>query len=73
VDVYLTSDVADLNSVGGGYFVRVGGTTDEICLYRNDAGAIGKIIEGIDGRSQPASSNNQFKLKVTRMHPISGP
>ena len=36
VDVYLTSDAADLNAVGGGYFVRVGGTADEICLYRND-------------------------------------
>jgi hypothetical protein len=66
VDVYLVSDASDLNSVAAAYFVRVGGTPDEISLYRNDAGTITKIIDGVDGRSQPASANNQFNLKISR-------
>ena len=33
VDVFLTSDVQNLSTPNNGYFIRVGGTQDEVCLY----------------------------------------
>jgi hypothetical protein len=65
VDVFLVSDVADVNNAGNGYFVRIGNTTDEISLYRNDAGTAVKIIDGIDSRLS-STTNNSIKLKVIR-------
>jgi hypothetical protein len=66
VDVYLmasASDLTDKNTTG--YFVRLGGTKDDICLYRKDtAGVITKLIDGVDGIL--SKSNNVLKLKVTR-------
>lgn len=67
IDIYLTSDIQDLNAAtGSGYFVRIGGSTDEISLYKKTAGAPAEIIDGTDGRSQVNSSDNYFKIKVTR-------
>lgn len=66
VDIYLMADQQNLKSSLNGYFVRLGGTPDEISLYRKDGSVITKIIDGLDGRSQSASSNNQIKLKVRR-------
>lgn len=64
VDVFLTADNANLFSATlNGYFVRLGGTTDEICLYKKVAGINTKIIDGIDGVTN--SSNNTIKIKVT--------
>ena len=67
VDVYLTSDGANLQATSiNGYFVRIGGTLDEICLYKRSgtiATAI-KIIDGVDGVTNV--SNNSLKIKVTR-------
>ncbi len=65
-DVFLTASAADVTANGTtGYFVRLGGTNDEICLYRKDAGAnIIKIIDGIDGVLN--SSNNILKIRVIR-------
>src|SRR5688572_8222069 len=65
-DIYLVANSADLKASHNGYFVRVGGTPDEISLYRRDGSSVTKIIDGADGRSQPASSGNQFNLKITR-------
>ena len=64
VDVYMVANNPDLKSSFQGYFVRLGGTPDEISLYRRDGLTVTKLIDGVDGRSQPASSNNQFKVKV---------
>ena len=64
-DVFLISDKPDVNNASNGYFVRIGGTPDEISLYRNDAGTAVKIIDGVDGRSQ-ISSDNRIKITVTR-------
>ena len=66
VDVYLTASDGDLPlSTTTGYFVRLGNTNDEICLYRKDnGGAITKIIDGTDGVLN--SSNNFMKIKVIR-------
>ena len=65
VDVYLTASNGDLMNGGTtGYFVRLGGTNDEICLYRNDGGGTVKLIDGVDDVLN--SSNNTIKLKVVR-------
>lgn len=65
VDVYLTSSASDLTiSSITGYFVRIGNTADEICLYRKDAGGPVKIIDGVDGSTN--TSNNTLKIRVVR-------
>ncbi len=67
VDVFLIASAADLagNTVAG-YFVRIGNTADEICLYRKDAGKTAvKIIDGADGIVS-STTDNRFKIKVTR-------
>ena len=67
VDVFLTASASDLNSAAlTGYFVRLGGTADEICLYRKDNGStnITKIIDGVDGVLN--TSNNLLKIRVIR-------
>lgn len=65
VDVYMTSNQANLLSgTISGYFVRIGGTTDEISLYKKVAGVATKIIDGVDGVTNV--SNNFLKIKVTR-------
>lgn len=64
VDIYLTSDQSNLLSgTISGYFVRIGGTADEICLFKKVAGVATKIIDGVDGVTN--SSNNYLKIKVT--------
>lgn len=65
VDVYLISDQANLLSpVINGYFVRIGSSTDDICLYKITAGIITRIIDGADGILN--TSSNIFKIKITR-------
>lgn len=67
VDIYLTSDVSNLQATSiSGYFVRVGGTLDEICLYKRSGttATSTKIIDGIDGITNV--SNNLLKIKVVR-------
>src|SRR5688500_602618 len=66
VDVYLSASANDLSlATTTGYFVRVGNTQDDICLYRKDAnGSSTKIIDGSDGITN--RSDNTLKIKVTR-------
>ena len=66
VDVYITASASDiLATTTTGYFVRLGGTTDEISLYKKlTGGTITKIIDGVDGILN--TSNNTLKLKVIR-------
>jgi hypothetical protein len=64
VDCYLTADQANLKSATlNGYFVRLGGTLDEVCLYKKINGIATKIIDGTDGILNAASSS--LKLKIT--------
>jgi hypothetical protein len=65
VDIYLMSDVANLTTPNDGYFVRVGGTPDEVSLYKMTAGSESLIIDGVDGIVN-SSSNNPFYIRVTR-------
>jgi len=68
VDVYLTSDQANLQAASiNGYFVRIGNTSDEICLYKRSGASSTsiKLIDGVDA-SVSSTSNNRIKIKVTR-------
>jgi hypothetical protein len=65
-DVFLTASASDLTLTNTtGYFVRIGNTNDEICLYRKDAtGVVTKIIDGVDASTN--TSNNILKIRVVR-------
>jgi hypothetical protein len=65
-DVFLTASASDLTfNTTTGYFVRIGNTNDEICLYKKDAtGTITRIIDGVDGATN--TSNNTLKIRVVR-------
>ncbi|GAB4093199.1 hypothetical protein GCM10028786_21260 [Flaviaesturariibacter terrae] len=64
-DIWILSHNANPEAPGNtGYFVRVGGTQDDICLYRKDAAATVRIIDGPDGVT--GSSDNQLQLQVIR-------
>ena len=65
IDFYLTASASDITQASTtGYFVRVGNSSDEISLYRKDAG--GTITEIIDGLDGTLGSNNVMKIKVIR-------
>ena len=50
VDVFLISEQSNLVSASNnGYFVRIGGTPDEISLYKISAGVATLLINGVDG------------------------
>lgn len=64
VDVFLNADSSNLKSgVKNGYFVRIGGTKDEICLYKKVNGVNSLLIDGIDGVTN--KSANTIALKVS--------
>lgn len=65
VEVFLTADNADLNAVQNGYFLRFGGTPDEISFFRKTAGANLLLIDGVDGTTG-SSANNDFLIRVDR-------
>ncbi|TWW01688.1 lamin tail domain-containing protein [Chitinophaga pinensis] len=65
-DVFLIADSANLSGSGcKGYFVRIGNTKDEVCLYRKD-GSLPPVllIDGRDGITDHTSSI--LKIKVIR-------
>jgi hypothetical protein len=64
VDIVVISDSSDLTRMKNGYFIRLGGTTDEISLYRTKAGVESKIIDGADNVLN--SSNSQWQVILTR-------
>jgi hypothetical protein len=68
VDVFLLASEQNLiNSslLGFGYFIKLGNTTQDICLYRKNKGmSVEKLIDGNDNMLN--STNNQVKIKVIR-------
>ena len=65
VDIFLVSSNANLTGPSvNGYFVRIGGTPDEISLYSTSNGLNNILINGTDGLTN--TSNNTLKIKVTR-------
>ena len=65
IDVYLISDSANLKGNNSGYFVRIGDTDDDVCLYLKQSGIITKIIDG-PNTTISSTSNNPTKIKVKR-------
>jgi len=65
MDVFLTASASDITQAGTtGYFVRLGGTDDEVSLFRKDNGTVTKIIDGANGILN--SSNNDIRITVIR-------
>ncbi|WP_375436797.1 lamin tail domain-containing protein [uncultured Hymenobacter sp.] len=66
-DVWLLSEQADLKATGNrGYFVRLGGTTDEVALFRKDAtGSPAYVVNGADATLN-STTNNLVRVRVTR-------
>ena len=64
VDVYLMSDASNLRQTQNGYFVRLGNTSDDICLYKVVNGTKSIIIDGVN--TSLSSSDNKVRLKITR-------
>ena len=48
--IYLVADQPNLSSTLSGYFIKVGGTPDEVSLYRQDGNTEVLLIDGLDGR-----------------------
>lgn len=60
-DFHLLSDSSNLESDHNGYFVRIGGTNDEVSLFRKDGSSDVKIIDGADDRV----NTNEVAIWVT--------
>ena len=62
--VYLMANQSDLKQSLNGYFVAIGGTSDEVSLYKQTGTAVTEIIDGIDDLvdSDPVS----VRVKVSR-------
>ena len=66
-DVWLLATQPDLKNPGNtGYFVRLGGTDDEVSLFRKDSTrAAVLIIDGLNG-TLASAINNLVRVRVTR-------
>ncbi len=66
-DVWLLASQPDLRSPATtGYFVRLGGTDDEVSLFRKDsARSPVLVIDGLNG-TLASSTNNLVRVRVTR-------
>ena len=62
--IYLVANKANLKTALNGYFVKVGNTTDEVSLYRQDGLVETEIIDGLDKRLN--TSSVVCGIKVTR-------
>lgn len=62
--VFLVSNSADLRNPLNGYFVYIGGTNDEISLFRQTASTRTSIITGTPGSVNSTTVN--AKIRVTR-------
>lgn len=65
MDVFVCSDSMNLRGNINGYFVRIGGTPDEVALFRRDGISETKIIAGKPG-SINGSTNNPTRVRVRR-------
>jgi hypothetical protein len=66
-DVWLLTSQADLKSANTkGYFVRLGGTDDEVSLFRKDSAKTAVyVIDGLNG-TLASATNNLVRVRVTR-------
>ena len=66
MDVFLSSNSDILTGDNQGYFVRIGGTPDEVALFRKDGLGIETYVINGSVSSINSSSTNPTKVKVTR-------
>ncbi|MBF9238525.1 lamin tail domain-containing protein [Hymenobacter sp. BT683] len=66
-DVWLMASQEDLRSTqNSGYYIRLGGTADEVSLFRKDSTRSAVlVIDGLDG-TLASASNNLVRVRVTR-------
>ncbi len=66
-DVWLMATQPDLkNPSNAGYFVRLGGTDDEVSLFRKDSAKTAVlVIDGLNG-TLASTTNNLVRVRVTR-------
>ncbi|MBO2012909.1 lamin tail domain-containing protein [Hymenobacter negativus] len=66
-DVWLMASQSDLKATNNsGYFVRLGGTDDEVSLFRKDSTRTAVlVIDGLNG-TLSSSTNNLVRVRVTR-------
>lgn len=62
--VYIMADSENLDQDQNGYFVKIGGTPDEISLYKVVDGTETILIDGLDGRVDISSF--EVSIQVTR-------
>jgi hypothetical protein len=62
--IYLVSDQIELSQALNGYFILVGGSSDEISLYKQSGTTLTRLIDGRDGVLN--LSNVSCTLKATR-------
>lgn len=62
--VYLVSNSANLGGSLNGYFVKIGGTSDEVSLYSQSGTTETEIIDGRDGTV--AASSFDINIRITR-------
>jgi len=60
--VYLASNNSDLTAALNGYFVQVGGSDDNISLWRQDGSTLTEIITG--SIANTGNSTNKLRIKV---------
>jgi len=63
-DIYVLSQSPRLDSALSGYFVRVGSTADDVCLFRQTGNTRTCIINGRDGVLN--RDDNSLRVRVTR-------
>mgnify|MGYP001178632151 CR=1 FL=1 len=61
---YLSSDVKNVEGALYGYYLKIGGSEDEISLYRQEGNQHIEIIDGMDGLIDTSTVN--IRLRVTR-------
>jgi hypothetical protein len=67
MDIFICSNQEDVKGNNTGYFVRIGGTPDEVALFRKDGiGAETYLIQPPPPGQISSSSTNPTKVKVTR-------
>lgn len=61
---YIISDTQNIKEDVNGYFIEVGGTDDEVSLYRQTGSEVIKVIDGTDGLVD--SNPVRVRIRVTR-------
>jgi lamin tail-like protein len=62
--IYLMSDSANIDNTQNGYYIKIGGTADEISLYKVSNGSETTLIDGTDGRL--SLSTVEISVNITR-------